>query len=119
VLGAVGGVAIGAVLVVLVDAVFAYAHLGRFGDASGMFAALPAVFVLYDEYVAAASLPGRLPLAALSGVLALIVGSGAGFAVSGLLPPLGSGAVAALVFAVVYAFVWYAGSSHLRRRISP
>jgi len=115
-LAVLGGVLLGAALVAAVDAVFALAGLGRFGDASGMFAAVPAVFVLYEEFRGAQALPGRTAVAAAAGAMALIIAAGAGYAVSGALPPLGSGAVAALASGVAYAIVWYTGRMHLERR---
>jgi hypothetical protein len=104
-----GGVVIGAVLVAAVDGLFALAGLGRFGDASGMFAALPAAFVYYDEYRKLR----RTGMALLCAVLAVVLGAGAGYAVSGAAPPLVSGAVAALAAVVVYALLWHAGTKHL------
>jgi hypothetical protein len=105
----VGGVVLGAALVAAIDGVFALAGLGSFGDLSGMLAALPAVFVFYDEYRS----ERRRALALLCALLALVLGSGAGYAVSGVTPPLVSGAVAALAAVAVYAVLWYAGTNRL------
>jgi hypothetical protein len=104
-----GGVLVGAAFVAAIDGVFALAGLGRFGDLSGMFAALPAVFVLFEEY----RKERRPALALLCAALALVIGTGAGYAVSGAAPPLVSGAVAALAAVVVYVVLWYVGSRHL------
>lgn len=109
----VAGVAVGAVLVAAVDGLFALGGLGSFGDASGMLAALPALFVYYDEY-RKAPFTG---LALLCAVLAVVLGAGAGYAVSGVAPPLGSGAVAALAGAVLYAVLWHTGTRYLERTV--
>jgi hypothetical protein len=104
VLAGAGGVVLGAVLVVVVDLVFALASLGGFGSASGVLAILPAVFVYLEEY-------RKQPLfwlAILCALLALILALGSGYSVASLtgLPPLWSGIVAAMVGAVVYAVLW-------------
>jgi hypothetical protein len=103
-LAGAGGVVLGAVLVVLVDLVFALASLGGFGTASGVLAILPAVFVYLEEY-------RKRPLfwlAILCALLALILAMGSGYAIATAtgLPPLWSGIVAAMVAAVVYAVLW-------------
>ena len=104
VLAGAGGVVLGAVLVVVVDLVFALASLGGFGSASGVLAILPAVFVYVEEY-------RKQPLfwlAILCALLALILALGSGYGIASLtgLPPLWSGIVAAMVGAVVYAVLW-------------
>lgn len=103
-LAGAGGVVLGAVLVVVVDLVFALASLGGFGTASGVLAILPAVFVYLEEY-------RKRPffwLAILCALLALILALGSGYGIATLtgLPPLWSGIVAAMVGAVVYAVLW-------------
>jgi len=102
-LAGVGGVVLGAVLVVAVDLLFAVASLGGFGRASGALAALPAVFVFHEEY----RKRPRLGLAVLCAVLAVILaaGTGAGAAATGL-PPLASGIIAAFAGTAVYAVLW-------------
>ena len=102
-LAGVGGVVLGAVLVVAVDLLFAVASLGGFGRASGALAALPAVFVFHEEY----RKRPRLGLAALCAALAVILaaGTGAGAAATGL-PPLASGIIAAFAGTAVYAVLW-------------
>jgi hypothetical protein len=103
-LAGAGGVVLGAVLVVVVDLVFALASLGGFGTASGVLAILPAVFVYLEEY-------RKQPLfwlAILCALLALILALGSGYGIATVtgLPPLWSGIVAAMVGAVVYAVLW-------------
>jgi hypothetical protein len=104
---AVGGVVLGAGLVAAVDAAFSMTGLGTFGDLSGMFAAFPAVFILYEEY----RIRRRTALALLCAVLALVVGTGVGYLVSGAAPPLVSGAVAALAAVVVYVLLWHTATT--------
>lgn len=104
-LAGAGGVVLGAVLVIVVDLVFALASLGGFGTASGVLAALPASFVYYEEY-------RKLPLtwlAVLCALLALILAAAAGYGIAALtgLPPLGSGIAGAMTAAVVYAVLWH------------
>jgi hypothetical protein len=104
-LAGVGGVVLGAVLVIVVDLVFALANLGGFGSASGVLAILPASFVYSEEY-------RKLPhawLAVLCALLALILAAAVGYGTASLtgLPALGSGIVAALAASVVYAVLWH------------
>jgi hypothetical protein len=103
-LAGAGGVVLGAVLVIVVDLVFALASLGGFGTASGVLAALPATFVFYEEY-------RKQPLfwlAVLCALLALILAMGSGYGIASVtgLSPLWSGIVAASTGAVVYAVLW-------------
>lgn len=111
-LAGVGGVVLGAVLVIVVDLVFALASLGGFGSASGVLAVFPAAFVYYEEY-------RKRPLswlAILCALLALILAAGVGYGVATAtgLPPLGSGIVAAFAAAVVYAVLWHTGTRGTR-----
>jgi hypothetical protein len=104
-LAGAGGVVLGAVLVIVVDLVFALASLGGFGSASGVLAVLPAAFVYYEEY-------RKRPLswlAILCALLALILAAGVGYGIAKAtgLPPLGSGIAAAFVGAVAYAVLWH------------
>ncbi len=104
-LAGVGGVVLGAVLVIVVDLVFALASIGGFGSASGVLALLPAAFVYYEEY-------RKRPLswlAILCALLALILAAGVGYGIAKAtgLPPLGSGIGAAFAAAVVYAVLWH------------
>lgn len=103
-LAGAGGVALGAVLVIVVDLAFSLVDLGGFGTASGVLAILPAMFVFLEEY-------RKQPLfwlSVLCALLALILAMGVGYTVAGFtgLPPLGSGIAAALAAAVVYAVLW-------------
>jgi O-antigen/teichoic acid export membrane protein len=100
-----GGVTLGAVLVIVVDLVFSVANLGGFGSASGVLAVLPAVFIYLDEY----RKQPRLGVALLCALLAVILAAGVGYGVAEAtgLPPLGSGIVAALAGAAVYAVLWH------------
>jgi hypothetical protein len=111
-LAGAGGVVLGAVLVIIVDVVFALASLGGFGTASGVLAILPATFVYYEEY-------RKRPLswlAILCALLALILAAGVGYGVASLtgLPPLGSGIAAAFTAAVVYAVLWHTATRGTR-----
>ena len=102
-LAGVGGVVLGAALVVAVDLLFAVASLGGFGRASGALAALPAVFVFHEEY----RKRPRLGLAALCAALAVILAAGTGAAAAATgLPPLASGIIAAFAGTAVYAVLW-------------
>jgi hypothetical protein len=103
-LAGAGGVVLGAILVIVVDLVFALASLGGFGTASGVLAIVPATFVYFEEY-------RKQPLswlAVLCALLALIIAAGVGYSVATVtgLPPLGSGIAAAMAAAIVYAVLW-------------
>jgi hypothetical protein len=112
-LAGAGGVVLGAVLVVVVDLVFAAAGLGGFGNASGVLAVLPAVFVYLEEY----RKHPQGKLAVLCALLAVILAAGAGYGVATVtgLPPLGSGIVAAFVGAIVYAVLWHTATKGKNR----
>jgi hypothetical protein len=108
-LAAIGAVVVGALLLLAVDALFSLAGVGEFGRLSGWLAATPTLWLFADEFRAWAGQPYRVPLAVVCALLAVVVGTGAGFAVSPLVPPLGSGSLAALVGAVIYALLWHVG----------
>jgi hypothetical protein len=110
------GTVVGFVGVVVVDGLFALIGLGRFGHLSGWLAAILPVFLFVEDVRAWRGVPGRVGVAALAAVLALVLGSGAAGLAGIALPPLGSGAVGALVGVEVYAVLWYVGIRWLADR---
>ena len=110
------GTLVGFVGVLLVDGVFALIGLGRFGQLSGWLAAILPVLLFADEVRAWRGVPGRAGAAGLAAVLALVVGFGASALAAGWLPPVGSGAIGALVGVEIYAALWYVGIRWLAHR---
>jgi hypothetical protein len=96
----------------LIQAVLALLGLSEFTEASGWLAAVLPALLYFDDLRAWRPHGVRY----LVGVVALVVAIGVGLLAAGLfrgLPPLVSGAVGALVAALVYAPVWFVGMRRL------
>ena len=111
------GLVIGVLALVLFDGVFSLIGLGTFGRANGWLAVILPVWLFVEEFRAWRGGPARV----VSALVALAFGVVAGLLAAGLasaLPPLWSGAVAAVVFSLAYAVVWFYGIRWLVRRTS-
>jgi hypothetical protein len=97
---------VGVVGLLAIDGVSALIGLGKFGHISGWIAGLLAVWTFAEEFRAWAGVPFRFWVAAGSAVFGVLLGSLAAGLVD-FLPPLGAGAVAASVAALVYMLVWF------------
>jgi hypothetical protein len=109
------GLVIGVLALVLFEFAFAALGSGGFGRTNGWLAVILPVWLFWDDFRAWEFGAARV-LAALAGIGLGVV---AGLLTAGLaagLPPLASGALAAAVFTVVYAVIWFAGVHWLARR---
>jgi hypothetical protein len=109
------GVLVGVLALVLFDWAFALIGAGQFGRANGWLAVILPAWLFIDDFRAwgfgAARVVAAL-VAAAAGVLAGLLAAGAANA----LPSLWSGGLAAAVFALVYAVIWFSGVRWLARR---
>ncbi|RIV36120.1 hypothetical protein [Micromonospora radicis] len=114
---ALAGAVIGLLVLVLFDAAFAWFGAGDFGQANGWLAVILPAWLFWEDFRAwefgAPRVVAALVAAAVAIVSGLLV---AGVAVG--LPPLLSGALAAVTFTVVYAAVWFPGVRWLVNRTS-
>ncbi|SBT53912.1 hypothetical protein [Micromonospora narathiwatensis] len=111
------GLVIGVLALVLFEWAFATMGAGAFGRTNGWLAVILPVWLFWDDFRAWEFGAARV-VAALAGVA---VGIFAGLLAAGLaagLPPLVSGGLAAAVFTVVYAVIWFPGVHWLARRTS-
>ncbi|MEV0003334.1 hypothetical protein AB0H28_13740 [Micromonospora sp. NPDC050980] len=109
------GLVIGLLALLLFEWAFAAVGAGGFGRTNGWLAVILPLWLFWDDFRAWEFGAARV-LAALVGVG---VGVLAGLVAAGLaagLPPLFTGALAAAVFTVVYAVIWFHGVHWLARR---
>ena len=109
------GLVVGVLALVLFDWAFAALGLGAFGRANGWLAVILPVWLFVEEFRAWTGGPARVA----SALVAVAVGVVAGLLAAGLttaLPSLWSGALAAAVFALAYAVIWFYGVRWLARR---
>ncbi|GAB3818323.1 hypothetical protein [Micromonospora zhanjiangensis] len=109
------GVVVGILALVVFDWAFALVGAGHFGRANGWLAVILPIWLFVDDFRAWSFGAARVvaaALAAAAGVLAGLLTAGAANA----LPPLGSGSLAAAVFALVYAVIWFPVVRWLARR---
>ncbi|MGW0432498.1 hypothetical protein ACWDV4_08120 [Micromonospora sp. NPDC003197] len=110
------GLVIGVLILVLFDWVVVLLGLDTFGRANGWLAVILPAWLFVEEFRVWERGPARIAAA----LVAAIVGIAAGLLVAGLvgaLPSLASGALAAAVFSLSYALVWFVGVRWLSRRI--
>jgi len=110
-IGLAGAVA-GAVVLVLLDGLFALLGLGAFGRVNGWLAVVLPVMVFVEEFRAWRGVRGRAAVA----LVAAALGAAAGLLVAGLagalpgdLPRPVPGALGAATLALCYSLVWYYG----------
>jgi hypothetical protein len=94
--------------VLIMDGFFALIGLGPFGDLNGWLALIYPIIVFAGQFAAAKGERGRLAVTVIGALVGLGLGSIAAGAVSRL-PPIGSGAVGALVATLVFAAIWHVG----------
>jgi hypothetical protein len=109
------GLVVGALALVLFEWAFASMGAGGFGRTNGWLAVILPLWLFWDDFRAwefgAARVVAALAAVAV-GVLAGLLAAGAAAA----LPPLVSGVLAAAVFTVAYAVIWFPGVHWLARR---
>ncbi|XTZ17160.1 hypothetical protein ACQSSU_07290 [Micromonospora echinospora] len=109
------GVVIGVLALVLFDWTFELIGSGDFGQANGWLAVILPAWLFLEDFRAWSFGAARVVAA----LVAVVLGVAGGLLVAGLadgLPPLASGTLAATVFTVVYAVVWFNGVHWLARR---
>jgi hypothetical protein len=109
------GLVTGVLALIVFDLAFVFLDVGEFGRANGWLAVILPAWLFVEEFRAWAGGPARV-VAALVGAAVAVT---AGLLAAGLaseLPPLWSGALAAAVFSVVYAVIWFYGIRWLNRR---
>jgi hypothetical protein len=112
---ALAGLVIGVLALVLFDAAFTVLGLGTFGRANGWLAVILPAWVFVEEFRAWATGPARVVAVLLAAAIGIIAGLLAAGLVADL-PPLWSGALAATVFTLAYAVIWFYGIRWLARR---
>jgi hypothetical protein len=110
------GLALGGVVLVVIDGLTALLGWGRFGEISGWLAGVLPVWLFVEEYKAWREVPTRIVLALVSTALAIPLALAAATLASGPLPPLASGAIGVSVGALAYAVLWYVGIRWLADR---
>ncbi|HEY8532614.1 MAG TPA: hypothetical protein VIL44_01900 [Micromonospora sp.] len=111
---AVAGWVIGVLALVLFDGGLALLGAGEFGRANGWLAVILPVWLFIDEFRAWRGGTHRVLVALVAAGVAIT----SGLLAAGLTaawPPLASGAVAAAVFTVGYALIWFHGVRWLAR----
>lgn len=108
VFAALGGAAVGLVLLAAVDGILALIGLSRFGSASGWLVAILPAFLFFDEFRAWRGHGVRILVVAVAAAIALGTGLLAA-GVASALPPLFSGALGAGVAVGVFGVVWFVG----------
>lgn len=109
------GLVIGGLTLVLFDWAVTFLNTGQFGRANGWLAVILPAWLFVEEFRAWGPGPARVAaalVAAAVGITAGLLAAGAAHA----LPPLASGALAAAVFALSYAVIWFFGVRWLARR---
>jgi hypothetical protein len=109
------GLVIGVLALVLFDGVISLLGTGEFGRANGWLAVILPAWIFVDDFRAWATGPARVVTA----LVAAGVGITSGLLTAGLasaLPPLWSGALAAAVFTLAYAVIWFYCIRWLARR---
>jgi hypothetical protein len=115
---ALAGLVVGAVVLLIFQAVLSLAHISDFGDASGWIAIILPVWLFTEEFRAQGWGAHRIVVAGLSAGFGVALGlSVAGFA-SGQFdfPSLFSGLIGAATCTIVYCLVWFYGLRWLSHR---
>lgn len=102
------GLVISVAGVLVIDGLAALLGFGEFGEISGWLALVFPVLIFVQQFSAAKGEPGRIPVTIVAALAALAVGLGAAGTFAHL-PPIGSGAIGALVATLVYVTVWHLG----------
>jgi len=94
--------------ILVIDGLYALLGFGEFGKISGWLALVFPILIFVQQFSAARGERGRVPVA----IVGVLVAAGLGLSAAGIfsgLPPIGSGAIGALVATLTYATVWHAG----------
>jgi uncharacterized protein YacL len=113
--GAIFGVVLSMIVLVVIDGLFALLGVGKFGSISGWLAGIITVWMFIEEFRAWKGVPGRAAVA----LLGVIVGLGLGVLISSrleALPAVFNGAISVTFAVVIYAVLWFFGIRYLADR---
>ncbi|WP_250002181.1 hypothetical protein [Actinoplanes sp. M2I2] len=114
---ALGGLVIGAVLLLILEAILSLTRVSEFGATSGWLAIILPVWLFVEEFRAEGYGASRVVVAMLATGFGVAVGMTiAGFAASQF-PTLVSGLAGAASFTVVYCLIWFYGLRWLSHRV--
>jgi hypothetical protein len=109
------GLVIGVLMLVVFDWAAALVGLGAFGRTNGWLAVILPVWLFVEEFRAWGPGPARVVAALVAAAVGIVVGLLAAGAAAGL-APIWTGAIAAAVFALSYAMIWFFGVRWVGRR---
>ena len=109
------GLVIGVLVLVVFDWAATLFGLGSFGRTNGWLAVILPVWLFVEEFRAWGPGPARVAAALVAAAIGVVVGLVAAGSAAGL-APIWTGAVAAAVFALAYAMIWFFGVRWLDRR---
>ncbi|MEV0901410.1 hypothetical protein [Actinoplanes sp. NPDC049802] len=113
---AFAGLAAGAAVLLVFEAVMALTGLGEFGESNGWLVLILPIWLFVEEFRAEGFGAHRIMVSGLAGGFGVAVGMTVAGAVSGVVPPLVSGGAGALTGTVVYCLVWFYGLRWLSHR---
>lgn len=102
-------IAIGVIMLCVIDGLFALLGFGTFGQISGWISGILAVFVFVDDFRAYKDQPMRWVVAAAAIVLGVVVGVGILTQLPDFWLPLFNGAISVTAAAMLYAVLWFTG----------
>lgn len=113
--GAMFGVVLTMIVLIVIDGLFTLLGVGKFGSISGWLAGIMTVWMFIEEFRAWKGVPGRAVIT----LLGVIVGLGLGVLISSrleALPAIFNGAISVTLSVLVYAVLWFFGIRYLSDR---
>ncbi len=115
---AMAGLVIGAVILLILEAILSLTRVSEFGDTSGWLAIILPVWLFVEEFRAEGYGASRVVVAILGAGFGVAIGMTlAGFASGQEFPTLVSGLTGAAGFTAVYCLVWFYGLRWLSHRM--
>ena len=113
---AFAGLAVGAVVLLIFEAVLALVEVSDFGSSNGWLVLILPVWLFVEEFRAEAYGAHRVVVAVLGTGFGVAVGLSVAGALAAVAPALVSGAAGAAAFTIVYCLVWFYGLRWLSHR---
>lgn len=113
---AFAGLAAGAAVLLVFEAVMALTGLGEFGESNGWLVLILPVWLFTEEFRAEGFGAHRIIVAVLAAGFGVAVGMSVAGLLSGVAPPLVSGGAGAVTGTVVYCLLWFYGLRVLSHR---
>lgn len=113
---AFAGLAAGAAVLLVFEAVMALTGLGEFGESNGWLVVILPVWLFTEEFRAEGFGAHRIIVAVLAAGFGVAVGMSVAGLLSGVSPPLVSGGAGAVAGTVVYCLLWFYGLRVLSHR---